>query len=373
MICKWCGATADVTKGICTSCGKELPPLSDCGGFYDIVPDAAKRSSAPEPTAQEWNAVPLNAEQRNPTQPFDAPAMPMQGEPQVVQIRPRSGGRVLFVIPIVLLLVAVLVVSLLLVSANRENDDLTEKIEKLAEDNDELNEKIDKLRDERNDDRNDDGNGTTDISENGDKTTTEAPEPAETTAEPVETTTEPTESSGDDEPDDEDQTPDFSEEALSFTVDLRDIVQFESPDVDEYRFEVADGKEKNEYNISVQYIDIEIWNLTLDSIEALSKGDALKITYDLMNEEGVNFGTFQSSEFKWYYRTNNIDRWNKIDSNDITSSGNTCSYDVSDNFLSKLQGKDSCTFKCEITRESAEGGKLTITVIWSVPLATTNT
>ena len=42
MICKWCGATIDVTKGKCPDCGKAIPVLSDCGGFYDVVPKAIR-------------------------------------------------------------------------------------------------------------------------------------------------------------------------------------------------------------------------------------------------------------------------------------------------------------------------------------------
>lgn len=42
MICKWCGATIDVTKGKCPDCGRATPALSDCGGFYDIVPKATR-------------------------------------------------------------------------------------------------------------------------------------------------------------------------------------------------------------------------------------------------------------------------------------------------------------------------------------------
>ena len=41
MICKWCGAELKPAEKRCSRCGKENPPLSDCGGFYDLVPRAA--------------------------------------------------------------------------------------------------------------------------------------------------------------------------------------------------------------------------------------------------------------------------------------------------------------------------------------------
>lgn len=42
MICKWCGSTKKASERICPACGRESPALSDCGGFYDIVPQATR-------------------------------------------------------------------------------------------------------------------------------------------------------------------------------------------------------------------------------------------------------------------------------------------------------------------------------------------
>ena len=44
MICKWCGANVAVTDAKCARCGRELPALSDCGGFYDLVPKAKRET-----------------------------------------------------------------------------------------------------------------------------------------------------------------------------------------------------------------------------------------------------------------------------------------------------------------------------------------
>lgn len=48
MICKWCGASTDADGTVCRRCGKEAPPRSDCGGFYDLVP-AARNIVPPAP------------------------------------------------------------------------------------------------------------------------------------------------------------------------------------------------------------------------------------------------------------------------------------------------------------------------------------
>lgn len=39
MICKWCGAAITAGGKKCARCGREIPAMSDCGGFYDLVPN----------------------------------------------------------------------------------------------------------------------------------------------------------------------------------------------------------------------------------------------------------------------------------------------------------------------------------------------
>lgn len=50
MICKWCGARVDPAKKTCGRCGRKNMPLSDCGGFYDVVPNAPRgeQTAAPD-------------------------------------------------------------------------------------------------------------------------------------------------------------------------------------------------------------------------------------------------------------------------------------------------------------------------------------
>ena len=40
MICKWCGGELLPTDVKCSRCRKDVPPLSDCGGFFDLMPSA---------------------------------------------------------------------------------------------------------------------------------------------------------------------------------------------------------------------------------------------------------------------------------------------------------------------------------------------
>jgi len=42
MFCKWCGGNLNPSDHKCRRCGREVPALSDCGGFYDLVPNVVK-------------------------------------------------------------------------------------------------------------------------------------------------------------------------------------------------------------------------------------------------------------------------------------------------------------------------------------------
>lgn len=44
MFCKWCGGDIPNGKTKCPSCNKEQPPVTECGGFYDLTPKARNAS-----------------------------------------------------------------------------------------------------------------------------------------------------------------------------------------------------------------------------------------------------------------------------------------------------------------------------------------
>lgn len=97
MICKWCGAQLAPGKRQCGRCGNEVSPLSDCGGFYDLVPQAA-------------------------------PEIP------VAEVAPPKAKANAFLVVLCLLLAAALVVSILsCASARAENRELTEELEEMEE------------------------------------------------------------------------------------------------------------------------------------------------------------------------------------------------------------------------------------------------
>lgn len=116
MICKWCGASMDAHETVCRRCGKEAPPRSDCGGFYDLVPAAR-------------NIIPAAPVQPQVPQPVAAPAV----APAVEPAAKKSG------LPLVLgLLCCVLAVVAVVAfasgnSAREEIAALEEKIEAMEE------------------------------------------------------------------------------------------------------------------------------------------------------------------------------------------------------------------------------------------------
>ncbi len=60
MFCKWCGNTIRTTDRTCPSCGRETPPMSDCGGFYNLK-HAGGSVPAPVPAPEQHKTVPKNA------------------------------------------------------------------------------------------------------------------------------------------------------------------------------------------------------------------------------------------------------------------------------------------------------------------------
>lgn len=57
MFCKWCGTDIPDGQTICLRCGKEQPPLAECGGFYNLVPKAKKPESVGEPQKEKSEGI----------------------------------------------------------------------------------------------------------------------------------------------------------------------------------------------------------------------------------------------------------------------------------------------------------------------------
>ncbi len=98
MICKWCGNKISPSDTKCKRCGKEVPALSDCGGFYDIV---SKESIAAAASSARTNNV-----VERPVRPA-APA-PVNNSDDNKTIKLALAGFVLVIVVILFVLIFVL-------------------------------------------------------------------------------------------------------------------------------------------------------------------------------------------------------------------------------------------------------------------------
>ena len=118
MFCKWCGA--DLPNGVtkCKRCQKEVPALSDCGGFYDLVPYAKSGAVMPAYASGYEKSTP---EQRPNT------------EPVIVEVQNDNWKKICFGLGLVCLTLLITVLILL-----GMNGKLSDEVERLDDRVDEL-------------------------------------------------------------------------------------------------------------------------------------------------------------------------------------------------------------------------------------------
>ncbi len=124
MICKWCAATVTPGDQVCPRCKRELPSLTDCGGFTNIT----RGLTPPAPLAA---APAAPAAQKSDPAPAAAPA-PKKKSPM---------GWILLLIAGVLL--AVMLISLL--SLGGQIRDLEGRVDKLQREIKQANERLDEV------------------------------------------------------------------------------------------------------------------------------------------------------------------------------------------------------------------------------------
>lgn len=85
MFCKWCGEELRNPGEFCQKCGHEAPVLSDCGGFYNLVPEEAPKT---KPTASIEYANKVTAAAAAPASRL--PADTTVSKPQRSDLPPRA-------------------------------------------------------------------------------------------------------------------------------------------------------------------------------------------------------------------------------------------------------------------------------------------
>jgi len=128
MICKWCGANVQAPATRCNRCGKDVPAMSDCGGFYDLVPNARRNPAPAEPVRQ-------NPQNQPPVQPIKQ--TPVQPAPKGKNI-----GTILCLLAVVVVIVMVFSLQSQLKSGLQE---VKESVNTLAKNDDKLDAIADEL------------------------------------------------------------------------------------------------------------------------------------------------------------------------------------------------------------------------------------
>lgn len=115
MFCKWCGGNLASSDTKCKRCGKEVPALSDCGGFYDLLPNVNK-------------PVEVHAE---PVEPSEKPVNPSRKpEPseEVSATQNKKSGKkrlpAIFVLTVIGFALALLLLALILGKVNQYSSEV---------------------------------------------------------------------------------------------------------------------------------------------------------------------------------------------------------------------------------------------------------
>lgn len=133
MFCKWCGGNLASSDTKCKRCGKEVPALSDCGGFYDLVPNAK------EPV--EVHPGPVVPPER-PTNPPHKPEPPKDVPPARSKKASKKSLVGLFALTVVGFALVILLLVIILGKVNQYSNE----VNGLRNDLRTINEKIDAIQ-----------------------------------------------------------------------------------------------------------------------------------------------------------------------------------------------------------------------------------
>lgn len=342
MFCKWCGATLPNTAGKCPRCGKEAPVLSDCGGFYDLVP-AAKQPPAtlPGQPSELPKADPPNAVAPK-TDPPPKAAAPQTNLPPQTRNQPARKKNIL---PLLIACVCFLLIIAFLLSMNS-------KLERILRSYAQQDERIDEI--------------SKDLSQVKDSIPETAPEqttPKQTTP-PLDTTTKPDELRLGDQDVKIEITVDHTDEG-SFVKTMFDLDDFEDTAVSRVMFDKA-----TQSLVSVQidlgetesYIDVTVNHEPAASTSGFDRG-LISVDFEV---DDLSFAEPQNYlGYEWFYRIDNSSEWQRLDNNlfQITNSKDGTSVNYLGYRMEDLV-KDSTMVEFQVTyhRNNTEGGSLTVVI-----------
>lgn len=310
MICKWCGATIDVTKGKCPDCGKAIPVLSDCGGFYDVVPKAIR------PAVSQYKQETCS----NPKDDVN-PASPPP--------RPQKKRRKHAVLPIVTLALVLLFVVFMIVqsaSLSKMIDTLEHQVDsnlssigQLKRSNDSVNEQIAEIKEQL----------------DAEPTVPEATEPT------------------------------LSEMDVSFRVISSETGSDISGNLqNQGTLDYQTGTDQKA--VSCYLNKKKLWNAKLSEVsdeKGFGEYKSVCFSYAADNER---LGEYQSAEFSWRYRSADTAKWNELKNDDreilieTDTSLPASTVSIADSWLREASSDGILEIKCILKRHSKDGGTLEI-------------
>lgn len=327
MFCKWCGGNLGSSDIKCARCGREVPARSDCGGFYDLVPEAKKRTQTQPARA----AAPVrNTEQVHKPEP--------KAEPQRTKKSDRKANSGLNLITPVGLALVLLALIMLLGKVNS------------------LQKKLDALSVQI--------NGKPAASElietSGAAETTEPEEASEPTDPAVPTNpTKPTKP---------DAISELADQDVKFIVDLgRERAALELGDYeDEFDTEYEPGEGKCSASYTLKEADTET-SLEIEYRDG-DTGWTASVSYDI-DEELYKISDFADA-CQWQYRDKD-GKWKDFSEDDMIQKDTDGKTQTTINktkrkALNGGTGESRLELRCEIRLESTGKGSLTIEIegIW---------
>lgn len=347
MFCKWCGATLPNAAGKCPRCGKEAPPLSDCGGFYDLMP-AVKQ---PPATLPGYTSQPPKTDHPKAATP-QTNLPPKAAAPQTHNQPARKKN----ILPLLIACVCFLLIFAFLLSMNS-------KLERILRSDAQQDKKINAIGKELSEVKDA-------IAETvPDQTTPQQTTPQQTTPEqttpPLDTTTEP------DELRLEDQDVKF-EIAASHdvynpwkAVEL-DFGRFEDVNAElwPHYFHDDDGAPLANSHLHIMLNNAQCCLGIKIDIEPEAPSKGVGRVFVGFDPDPLVFAQEKDSPvYEWVYRTEGADEWLALDENVfiVSKDGSFVTYAEKD-LAALLNGKDTAEFQLTYRRDNSEGGSLTVVI-----------
>lgn len=327
MFCKWCGADIPNSATTCTRCGKKVPAMSDCGGFYDLVPGAKRNATAipsPKPTPAKADPPRTDPAKIEPPKREDAP----KGK--------KSNGRKFHGLSILITCIGFIMVMALLLGLNGKFDENLAALEQNNIDIAAISSELQQIKDS-----------------------------LETT--PEEDTTPPTDNVTPEMPRLEEQNA-----IININVELGETGTSvkTSADLGDFDDAVTDMVTFGTENHSLTGVKIDLTaaqsciEVTIENSVDFSYRRKGTLDAEFIVDKSVFAQADGDAEYEWKYRTESSAEWEALDEDIFTVSedGAAVTYTVSE--LEDLFGEDREVIEFQLTykRNNDKGGSLTVVI-----------